>query len=71
MLAAMSIQRIRLPPMRLPSGLVSLGMTISVMMVRESLTFFGLSFIRQSPCREDGGAEPAPTPTVGPLPGLI
>src|ERR1700761_8285572 len=41
--AAMSIQYIRRPPLRLPNTLVSFGRTSSVMIMRDSLAVFALS----------------------------
>jgi hypothetical protein len=41
MAQAISIHRIKYPPIKLPIGLVSFGMIISVMTVRLSDTFFG------------------------------
>src|ERR1700759_5004711 len=45
--AAISIQYIRRPPIRLPNRLVSLGRTSSVIMMRDSLAVFALICILQ------------------------
>src|SRR6185312_13545890 len=45
--AAISIQYMSRPPMRLPNTLVSLGKTNSVMIMRDSFAVFAFSFILQ------------------------
>src|SRR6516164_4767450 len=48
--AAISIQYMRRPPMRLPKTFVSLGRTISVMMIRDSFAVFALFCMMQIYC---------------------